>query len=86
MNAAEIRTLRLINQQIAGTAFTKPREIVSGMVAMQAQEFAHAKWAIGLRLTGVTDINVEKAFNDGEILRTHLLRPTKSVISCSIRQ
>lgn len=47
---------------------------------MQAQEFAHAKWAIGLRLSagkpGVHDAGVEKAFNAGLILRTHLMRPT----------
>jgi hypothetical protein len=56
------------------------RDSVSGMVrrlvAVQAQDFAGAKWAIGLRLTNVTDAEVERAFNAGEILRTHVLRPT----------
>lgn len=35
-----------------------------------------AKWAVGLRLPGATDASVEKAFNEGLILRTHVLRPT----------
>lgn len=46
------------------------------MVAMQAQEFAMAKWAIGLRLARCTESEIDKAFNDGLILRTHLMRPT----------
>jgi len=76
MTMADIRNYRLLNQQIGKTAFTKPGEIVSWMGAMQAQEFAMAKWAIGLRLPGSTEKDIEDAFNKGDILRTHLLRPT----------
>jgi hypothetical protein len=76
MTVSDIVNYRLVNQQIANTHFTKPGELVSWLGAMQAQDFAMAKWAIGLRLPGLTDVDVEKAFNDGAILRTHLLRPT----------
>ena len=76
MTNAEIIRYRLFNQQIAETKFTKPKQIVEWMVAMQAQEYAMAKWAIGLRLPGSTDEMVEKAFTNGELLRTHLMRPT----------
>lgn len=76
MTNTDIITSRLINQQIAATTFTKPEEIVSWLVAMQAQEYAMSKWSIGLRLPGINDATVEKAFNDGAILRTHLMRPT----------
>ncbi|HYV95253.1 MAG TPA: winged helix DNA-binding domain-containing protein [Chitinophagales bacterium] len=76
MTASDIVKHRLINQQIAETKFKKPHEIVSWMGAVQAQDFAMAKWAIGLRLSGLNDADVEKAFNDGAILRTHMLRPT----------
>lgn len=76
MTTTDILRARLINQQIAGTTFNKPQEIVAWLGAMQSQEFAMAKWAIGLRLPGIADADVEKAFNDGAILRTHLLRPT----------
>jgi len=75
-NKTHIIQQRLINQQIAGTTLRKPQEIVSWLGAMQAQEYAMSKWAIGLRLPGSTDIEIEKAFNEGAILRTHLLRPT----------
>lgn len=76
MTHAEIRSYRLYNQRLSGIKFTKPQEVISWLVAMQAQEFAMTKWAIGLRSDGLTDTLVEKAFNDGEILRTHLMRPT----------
>lgn len=49
--------------------------------AMQAQDFAMAKWAIGLRVPGLLDADVEAAFNKGEILRTHVLRPTWHFVS-----
>jgi hypothetical protein len=76
MTTPDIIRYRLINQQIAETKFKKPAEIVSWMVAMQAQDFSMAKWAIGLRLPGINDNDVENAFNNGTILRTHLMRPT----------
>jgi hypothetical protein len=76
MNTTDLLRYRLFNQQIATTQFRKPEEIVNWMVAMQAQEYAMAKWAIGLRLQNSTDDIVEKAFTSGAILRTHLMRPT----------
>jgi hypothetical protein len=76
MNTNDIIRYRLFNQQIAETKFSKPAEIVSWLVAMQAQEYVMSKWAIGLRLPGSTDEMIEKAFTDGLILRTHLMRPT----------
>jgi hypothetical protein len=81
MNTNDIIRYRLFNQQIAETKFKKPAEIVSWLVAMQAQEYAMAKWAIGLRLPGTTDESIEKAFTDGLILRTHLMRPTWHFVS-----
>ncbi len=72
----EIPFYRLINQKIAATKFKKPAEIVSWMGAMQAQDFKMAKWAIGVRLPGLTEKIIEDAVNKGEIIRTHLLRPT----------
>jgi hypothetical protein len=44
--------------------------------AVQAQDFAGAKWAVSLRTNSLADALVEQAYNDGTILRTHILRPT----------
>lgn len=46
------------------------------MCATQAQDYTHAKWALGLRVPGTTDADVEAAIDRAEIIRTHLLRPT----------
>lgn len=51
------------------------------MGAMQAQDYAMAKWAIGLRLPGSTERLIETAIDKGEIIRTHLLRPTWHFVS-----
>jgi len=40
-----------------------------------------AKWAVGLRLPGATINAVDDAFNRGDILRTHLLRPTWHLVA-----
>jgi hypothetical protein len=76
MTPNDISLLRLINQQIADTDFKTPEKLVSWMGAMQAQDYAMAKMAIGLRLPGTTSSDIEKAVDKGEILRTHMLRPT----------
>jgi hypothetical protein len=76
MTKAELLNHRLINQQISETVFKTPQEIVGWMVAIQAQEYAMSKWAIALRLKGITEPDVEKVFNEGLILRTHVMRPT----------
>lgn len=67
---------RLFAQHISQPNFTRPEEIVGWMGAVQAQDFAAAKWALGLRAQGLTDAAIEQAFDAGEIIRTHILRPT----------
>ncbi len=76
LSSSDIISYRLFNQQIAETNFTKPAEIVTWLGAMQAQEYAMSKWSIGMRIPSLKDADVEKAFNEGAILRTHVLRPT----------
>jgi hypothetical protein len=81
MTTRDIIKLRLINQQIAYTHCKEPAELVSFLIAMQAQEYPMAKWAIGLRLSGTSDKQIEEDFNKGLFLRTHILRPTWHFVS-----
>jgi hypothetical protein len=46
------------------------------MGAVQAQDYPGAKWALGQRMLAATDETIEKAFAAGQILRTHIMRPT----------
>ena len=67
---------RLHNQGLEGPGFGSVAEAVAWLGAVQAQDYAAAKWALGLRVRNATDAAVEQAFAKGEILRTHVLRPT----------
>jgi hypothetical protein len=72
----KIRQQRLSNQRLLGGKFQKPEDVVRHLGAVQAQEFPAAKWSLGVRLSNSSDESVEKAFNEGKFLRTHVLRPT----------
>jgi len=76
MTHAEIASRRLHSQHISAPVFDDPADEVAWLGAVQAQEYAAAKWGLGLRLRNVIDNDVERAFTEGTILRTHLLRPT----------
>ena len=77
----DIVRLRLISQQLAEPKSQSVQSLVSFMGALQAQDFSMVKWAIGIRLNNSTLLDVETAFNSGEIIRTHLLRPTWHMVT-----
>ena len=77
---------RLANQHLASPQLEDPVEVVSQLGAVQAQDFPAAKWALGLRVQNASEASVDAAFDRGEILRTHVLRPTwHFVVPCDIR-
>jgi hypothetical protein len=51
------------------------------MGAVQAQDYPMSKWALGIRLPDITDEIVQSALDRGEILRTHILRPTWHLVA-----
>ena len=67
---------RLHNQLLSQTKFTQPSQVVAWLGAVQSQDYAGAKWAISQRTNGLSDVEIEQSFAEGEILRTHVLRPT----------
>ena len=68
---------RLHNQGITRAVARKPADIVAWLGAVQAQEYLPAKWALALRMPdGTTDAEIERAIDEGQILRTHVMRPT----------
>jgi Winged helix DNA-binding domain len=76
MTRSDIARQRLINQHLSAARFSEPAKVVEWLAAVQAQDYAGAKWSLGLRLRAATDGDIERAFSEGAILRTHLLRPT----------
>lgn len=78
---SDISWRRLCNQKLVSSTFKNPAEVVTWFGAMQAQDFAAAKWAIAIRTKDQTDASIERAFNNGDILRTHIMRPTWHFVS-----
>ncbi|OLE22113.1 MAG: hypothetical protein AUG44_25655 [Actinobacteria bacterium 13_1_20CM_3_71_11] len=76
MDVRELARWRLRTLRLAGPGFGAPEEAVRWLGAVQSQDYGPAKWSIGIRCTGVRDADLERAYAEGTILRTHVLRPT----------
>jgi len=72
----DLAAWRLRNQKLLTPDDATAADLVAWLGAVQSQDFPGAKWAVGQRGRGLTDAAVERAFNDGAILRTHVMRPT----------
>lgn len=68
---------RMVNQLVWRPVSSDVPGVVRSLVAMQAQEFPYALWSIAQRIAEpTTRDDLLRAFDDGAILRTHVLRPT----------
>lgn len=72
----EICYTRLFNQQVSAQRFSRPKDVVAWMGAMQAQDFSMSRWAVALRVPGADVNSVQASIDRGDIIRTHVLRPT----------
>lgn len=71
---------RLANQHLAGPTLRAP-EVVAAMLAVQAQEYRDALWAVGQRARDASEDAVERALATGEILRSHPMRGTHHFVA-----
>jgi hypothetical protein len=76
VDAADILQMRLHAQLIEGGSAASPGDVVSHLLAMQAQDYAGAVWAVGVRLPGSTLADVERAIEKRAIVRTWPMRGT----------
>ncbi|WP_350348146.1 winged helix DNA-binding domain-containing protein [Agromyces sp. G08B096] len=84
MDAAELRSRRLFAQGLRGEAdpaapVGTAAEVVRRSLAVQAQEYLPAQWGLAQRIAPAARPDaaaVAGAIDGGEILRTHVLRPT----------
>ncbi|HEX9097907.1 MAG TPA: winged helix DNA-binding domain-containing protein [Candidatus Dormibacteraeota bacterium] len=72
----DIAARRLQAQRLTGEPFKSPLEAIRSLTAVQSQDYAGAKWALGQRSRKTTDAAIDRLFDEGAILRTHVLRPT----------
>ncbi len=67
---------RLFNQHLLNNSFESIEDVVRHFGAVQAQDYSGASWGISLRMKKISKSDFDAPFNDGMILRTHVLRPT----------
>ena len=76
MTNLDIAHRRLHNQLITHPTFDKPGDIVRWLVAIQAQDYPGALWAVGLRMRDATETAIEQAIAERTIVRTWPMRGT----------
>ncbi|HEX7622075.1 MAG TPA: crosslink repair DNA glycosylase YcaQ family protein, partial [Anaeromyxobacteraceae bacterium] len=74
---------RLVHQRIATPTRASPAAAVSRLLAVQAQDYLGALWAVGLRTSGATERAVERALAAREIVRTWALRGTIHLVAAA---
>lgn len=76
ITTAAIVRERLRNQSLVGAPFQRPEAALRWLGAMQSQDYPGARWALGQRTEGLTSRAIDQQFNEGTLLRTHVMRPT----------
>src|SRR5215468_7525357 len=76
MTPEDLLARRLANQHLAATVTGDPAEVVAHLGAVQAQEYGHSLWAVGLRTRQAGASTIEAAIDRGTILRTWPMRGT----------
>ena len=72
----DIGRLRLASQQITNRQSQPTADVVRALGAMQAQDYASALWAVGVRLPGSTQTDVERVIAEHRLVRTWAMRGT----------
>jgi len=72
----DITRHRLRAQHLARPQFDRPADVVAWLGAVQAQDYAGALWALGLRTRAAVEGDIERAIADRAIVRTWPLRGT----------
>ena len=76
MDALAVAHRRMHNLRLLGASLEAPDHVVGWLGAVQSQDYAPAKWSVARRTHIACDADLDQAFSDGTILRTHVLRPT----------
>jgi len=77
----DLISIRLLSQQLISQQFSDPAELVSYMGAIQAQEYRQMRWAVAMRTKKPSMKKFKEAFDNGRIIRTHLMRGTWQLVS-----
>lgn len=73
---SDIAARRLHAQGLVGESLASAVDTVRWLGAVQSQDYGGGKWALGQRMPEVTEAELDRLFDEGRILRTHVMRPT----------
>jgi hypothetical protein len=76
MDDRAIARWRTHTLRLSARTYPSPADVVEGLLAVQSENHPQASWAVATRTPGVTEAEFGRLFDDGVILRTHVLRPT----------
>ncbi len=78
-----LRQVRLASQRLARPLAAGPGAVPAWFGAIQAQDVAGARWAVGLRAEGATEASVIQALADRAFVRTWLNRGTLHFVAAA---
>ena len=76
MDAREVVLRRLAATGLTGGLRPSPEHVVDHLLAVQSQDVQPSAWSVAQRTEGGTEAVVAQARDDGQLLRTHVLRTT----------
>ncbi|MBA4058600.1 MAG: hypothetical protein C0490_28045 [Marivirga sp.] len=77
MKVKELLQLRLVNRKLTSTEFKTCVDVVFSFRCNTISDYPIAKWAVGTQMRKAIDSDVEKCVSSGDIIRTHILTPTR---------
>jgi hypothetical protein len=83
MSIPEILHQRRLNQFLLSSPAQAPADVVSRLLAVQAQDYLGSLWAIGQRLPASTEQSVEAALANGSVIRTWPMRGTLHLVAAA---
>jgi hypothetical protein len=81
MEATEVVGTRLANTALLRRERLSSAELVSRLLAVQAQDYLPTKWSLYIRSREATSSDTDRALGAGDIIRTHVLRPTWHLVA-----
>ena len=76
LDETDVVHLRLLKVGLARPGDADPVAAVRRLGAVQSQDYEPAIWSLGQRVPGLRAADAERCFDDGGLVRTHVLRPT----------
>lgn len=82
-DVARIISHRLQQQRIVGSTLRTPADVVSWLLAVQAQDYSGSLWAVGLRMQGASEADIARAIDHGDLVRTWPMRGTLHLMAAA---